>query len=98
MNGAATLAGGTVDVQAEEGNYVPATRYTILNASSRRRRRVRQRHFESGISDADARIRPDERLPDCSRATTSHFASVASTANQREVSNALDRRGRHCDR
>ena len=34
VNGAATLEGGTVDVQAEDGNYAPATRYTILNASA----------------------------------------------------------------
>ena len=64
VNGAATLAGGMVDVQAEDGNYAPATRYTILNATGRRRGYVRQRHIKLGVSGADPRLRPDQYLPD----------------------------------
>lgn len=88
--GAATLAGGIVDVQAADGNYAPATRYTILNASA-------------GVGGAFSSVTSNLAFltPTLVYDPTSvfltlarndiDFAVVALTPNQREVSNALDR-------
>ena len=89
VNGAATLAGGTVDVQAEDGNYTPATRYTILNASAG------VGGMFSGVTSSLAFLTPTlEYDPTNVFLTLARngidFATVALTPNQRQVSNALD--------
>ena len=89
VNGAATLEGGTVDVQAEDGNYAPATRYTILNASA-------------GVGGVFGSVTSNLAFltPTLAYDPTNvfltlarndiDFAAVALTPNQRQVSNALD--------
>ena len=89
VNGAATLEGGTVDVQAEDGNYAAATRYTILNAGA-----GVGGMFGSVTSNLAFLTPTLEYDPTNVFLTLARngidFATVASTANQRQVSNALD--------
>jgi outer membrane autotransporter protein len=89
VNGAATLAGGTVDVLAEGGSYAPATRYTILNASAG------VGGMFSSVTSNLAFLTPTLEYDPTNVFLTLarndiEFATVASTPNQRQVSNALD--------
>ena len=89
VNGAATLAGGTVDVQAEDGNYAAATRYTIVNANA-----GVGGMFGSVTSNLAFLTPTLEYDPTNVFLTLARngidFATVASTANQLQVSNAFD--------
>ena len=90
VNGAATLAGGTVDVQAEDGNYMPATRYTIVNAAAGVGGAFSSVNSNLAFLTPTLEYDPTNVFLLLARNDVA-FASVASTANQREVSNALDR-------
>jgi fibronectin-binding autotransporter adhesin len=89
-SGAATLAGGTVQVLAENQAYARQTRYTILTANA-------------GVSGTFAGVTsnlafltptlsydPNDVFLTLNRNDTS-FAAVAQTSNQRSVAGALDR-------
>jgi outer membrane autotransporter protein len=84
--GSATINGGTVNVQAEAGNYTQGMRYTILQA-------------DGGISGAFSSI--TDNLPflnarliysgnDIQMILVSTFVSAAQTPNQVSVANNLD--------
>ncbi len=88
VNGPATLAGGSVDVIAEDGSYAPGTQYTILGASS-------VTGTFSGVSSNLAFLTPslihgpDSVLLTLIRNATP-FPAVAWTPNQRQVSGYLE--------
>jgi len=89
VNGAATLAGGTVDVQAEDGNYAPATRYTILNASAGVGGMFGSVTSNLAFLTPTLAYDPTNVFLTLAR-NDIDFAAVALTPNQRQVSNALD--------
>ncbi len=89
VNGAATLGGGTVDVQAQDGNYAAATRYTILNASAG------VGGMFSSVSSNLAFLTPTLEYDPTNvflmlARNDIAFGTVALTPNQRQVSNVLD--------
>ncbi|MGZ9058606.1 MAG: autotransporter domain-containing protein, partial [Burkholderiaceae bacterium] len=89
VNGAATLEGGTVDVQAEDGNYAPATRYTILNASAGVGGMFSSVTSNLAFLAPMLEYDPNNVFLALARNDIA-FGAVALTPNQRQVSNALD--------
>ncbi|MEO8187860.1 MAG: autotransporter domain-containing protein, partial [Burkholderiaceae bacterium] len=89
VNGAATLAGGTVDVLAEDGNYAPSTRYTILNASTGLGGAFSSVTSNLAFLTPTLEYDPTNVFLRLAR-NDINFAAVALTPNQRQVSNALD--------
>ena len=90
VNGTATLAGGIVDVLAEDGSYAPATRYTIVNAISGVGGAFSSVNSNLAFLTPTLEYDPTNVFLTLAR-NDINFAAVALTPNQRQVSNAFDR-------
>jgi outer membrane autotransporter protein len=88
--GTTTLAGGTVQVLAQNGNYARQTRYTILTANGGVAGTFANVTSNLAFLTPTLSYDPNDVFLTLNRNDAS-FASVAQTPNQRSVAGALDR-------
>jgi autotransporter-associated beta strand protein len=89
VNGTATLAGGVVDVLAEDGSYAASTRYTILNATSGVSGTLGSVNTNLVFLTPTLQYDFNNVFLTLAR-NDADFASVAQTPNQLAVAQALD--------
>ncbi len=89
-SGAATINGGTVQVLAQSGNYIPGTTYTILTASGGVSGTFSNATSNLAFLDPTLVYDPMNVFLALIRNGTD-FASIAQTSNQRSVAGALDK-------
>jgi outer membrane autotransporter protein len=87
--GAATLSGGTVEVEPAPGSYTPQTRYTILSADGGVSGSFANVTSSLGILTPSLSGDPDDVFLTLTR-NTYYFSDIAQTPNQLAVAGALD--------